>query len=166
MTAPDVIAVLDLLTNAGIVHWIAGGWGIDALVGSQTRAHSDLDLHISSSDATAVRDLLAETGYAVAKDELPFRVEMVHPSGGRVDLHPFHLDNEGSARSRMKNGGWWIFDQEALSGVGAIAGRSVRCVSVTEQIHSHLEFEPRPIDRADMALLTAHFSVPLPRPYK
>ena len=37
MRGSDVLDVLDLLQDAGIKAWVAGGWGIDALVGRQTR---------------------------------------------------------------------------------------------------------------------------------
>jgi len=38
--------VLEILTALhGTDVWIGGGWGVDALVGEQTRPHGDLDLH-------------------------------------------------------------------------------------------------------------------------
>jgi lincosamide nucleotidyltransferase A/C/D/E len=37
MAEPDVLAVMDALSSAGIEAWIAGGWAVDALVGEQTR---------------------------------------------------------------------------------------------------------------------------------
>jgi lincosamide nucleotidyltransferase A/C/D/E len=39
MTAADVIEVLQCLERAGVSVWIDGGWGVDALVGAQTREH-------------------------------------------------------------------------------------------------------------------------------
>lgn len=47
MQAADVQAVLAALDAAGVPTWLDGGWGIDALVGRQTRPHSDLDLVIA-----------------------------------------------------------------------------------------------------------------------
>jgi lincosamide nucleotidyltransferase A/C/D/E len=44
MTGDDVLAVLAVLREAGAEVWVGGGWGIDALVGEQTRDHRDLDL--------------------------------------------------------------------------------------------------------------------------
>lgn len=40
----DVHRVLDLLSDADVETWVSGGWGVDALVGRQTRTHRDLDL--------------------------------------------------------------------------------------------------------------------------
>lgn len=34
--------MIDQLTAAGIRVWVDGGWGVDALVGRQTRHHDDL----------------------------------------------------------------------------------------------------------------------------
>jgi lincosamide nucleotidyltransferase A/C/D/E len=41
--AEDVLAVLDRLGAAGVAVWLDGGWGIDALLGRQSRAHADAD---------------------------------------------------------------------------------------------------------------------------
>lgn len=41
MTADDVLSILAVLRNADVDIWIGGGWGIDALVGEQTRLHRD-----------------------------------------------------------------------------------------------------------------------------
>jgi hypothetical protein len=41
---PEVVDVLERLDRAGVPVWLDGGWGVDALVGRQTRAHRDLDL--------------------------------------------------------------------------------------------------------------------------
>jgi lincosamide nucleotidyltransferase A/C/D/E len=45
----DVIDVLDALEAESVHHWVAGGWGVDILVGSQTRAHRDLDLAVDTA---------------------------------------------------------------------------------------------------------------------
>jgi lincosamide nucleotidyltransferase A/C/D/E len=50
MSRNDVLEVLEHLAGHDIDVWVDGGWGIDALVGSQTRPHGDLDL--SSPRAT------------------------------------------------------------------------------------------------------------------
>lgn len=44
MTADGVLSVLSLLQKARAAVWVGGGWGIDALIGEQTRDHRDLDL--------------------------------------------------------------------------------------------------------------------------
>jgi Aminoglycoside-2''-adenylyltransferase len=44
MTKEDVLEVLNALEQAGVSVWIDGAWGVDALVGEETRPHTDLDL--------------------------------------------------------------------------------------------------------------------------
>ena len=48
MNAEQVLEVLDLLKRSGIDPWVDGGWGVDAIVGTQSRSHGDLDLRLSS----------------------------------------------------------------------------------------------------------------------
>jgi lincosamide nucleotidyltransferase A/C/D/E len=43
MDAPEVVDLYRTLEKLGVRIWIDGGWGIDALLGKQTRAHADLD---------------------------------------------------------------------------------------------------------------------------
>ena len=43
MTSIDVIDCYTTLENLGIEIWVDGGWGVDALLGEQTRPHKDLD---------------------------------------------------------------------------------------------------------------------------
>lgn len=47
MTADGVLSVLSLLRKARTEIWIGGGWGIDALIGEQTRDHRDSALQAS-----------------------------------------------------------------------------------------------------------------------
>ncbi|MDQ3485221.1 MAG: hypothetical protein M3445_07400 [Actinomycetota bacterium] len=44
MEQNEVLAILAALEATGTRLWVAGGWGVDALVGRQTRARRDLDL--------------------------------------------------------------------------------------------------------------------------
>src|SRR4051794_21469752 len=58
---PDaVVHWLGVLEAAGVRCWLAGGWGVDALVGRQTRVHRDLDLVLDRAHTeTALRVLHA-----------------------------------------------------------------------------------------------------------
>jgi lincosamide nucleotidyltransferase A/C/D/E len=42
ISADDVLTIDDTLTSAGIEYWIGGWWGVDALLGRQTRDHADM----------------------------------------------------------------------------------------------------------------------------
>ena len=38
MRPEDVVQIVHVLENAGIAVWFDGGWGVDALLGQQTRS--------------------------------------------------------------------------------------------------------------------------------
>src|SRR5207247_10666750 len=54
MSAADVLGVLAALDGRGIPAWLDGGWGIDALLGEQTRPHEDVDLVVPVPDVPAL----------------------------------------------------------------------------------------------------------------
>ncbi|MHB1568751.1 MAG: nucleotidyltransferase domain-containing protein, partial [Solirubrobacteraceae bacterium] len=39
----ELLRVCSSLNDVGLPYWLAGGWGLDAIVGSETRRHHDLD---------------------------------------------------------------------------------------------------------------------------
>ena len=164
-SASDVVAIVNLLATASIEYWISGGWGVDALVGHQSRQHRDLDLLVPFQQMLSVHELLLANGFAVETDWLPTRFEMVHADGRIVDVHPIRLEDNGGARLELLEGGWWLFDAEALSGRGSVNDKPVRCVSVAQQIHNHSGYDPTHKDRLDMDLLCGHFALELPAPY-
>ena len=55
MTGNDVLEILNVLNAANIPVWIDGGWGIDALIGKQTREHEDLDFVV---ELEKVKDII------------------------------------------------------------------------------------------------------------
>jgi hypothetical protein len=65
MRSDHVLAVLAELEAAGVAAWIDGGWGIDALLGRQTRPHDDLDLVVAADAVPACRMVLAAGGFAL-----------------------------------------------------------------------------------------------------
>ena len=48
MTSNDVIDLYTNLETLGIKVWVDGGWGVDALLGKQTRFHEDLDIAVEA----------------------------------------------------------------------------------------------------------------------
>jgi lincosamide nucleotidyltransferase A/C/D/E len=70
----DIDQVLDLLARlaaAGVRVWIGGGWGIDALVGEQTRSHDDLDLAVDTRDEAHAIHTLQHAGFRIAENHRP-----------------------------------------------------------------------------------------------
>ena len=99
MSAADVGTVLGIAHAAGFDRvWVAGGWGVDALVGRQIRIHSDLDLAVDVTQ-TAPDHLLrafGRHGYVVEADWRPSRVALVADGTRQVDLHPIVFDPQGT----------------------------------------------------------------------
>ena len=148
----EVLAVLGALHAAGRRVWVGGGWGVDALVGRQTRPHRDLDLAVDADHLEPVLDLLASRGYAVETDWLPVRVELAAPGVGRVDVHPVSFDAAGHGRQADRDGGWFDYPPHAFR-AGSLAGVAVPCLSAGQQLRFHRGYELREVDLHDLRLL-------------
>jgi lincosamide nucleotidyltransferase A/C/D/E len=167
ISASDVLLVVELMEHAHISVWIDGGWGVDALLGKETRRHADLDLAIALADVTAAKDLLrSELGYAVSLDQMPTRLELGAGQDRRVDLHPLVFDAQGNGRQQLSDGSFGIYTASGLAATGSIAGHPVRCLSAELQLEFHLGYEPDEADRQDVAQLCRQFGLLLPDPYR
>lgn len=165
MRAHDVIAAIEHLDAAGIPVWLDGGWGIDALVGAQTRDHDDLDVVIALDRAEDARAALAPLGYDLAIDERPTRLVLRAAGDRRVDVHTVTFDAAGGGIQRLHDGTPWCYPAEGFTGVGRVADRPVRCLTAAVQVLCHLGYEPDDADRRDMAILRDRCGVVLPLPY-
>ncbi|MFL5939492.1 MAG: nucleotidyltransferase domain-containing protein, partial [Gaiellaceae bacterium] len=87
MNEDDVLDVLRRLDAAGLAWWIDGGWGVDALLGEETRPHDDLDLIVRREDLDRARALLPEF-VRVEDDWWPARYVLRDASGRQIDFHP------------------------------------------------------------------------------
>ena len=160
MEATDVCAALDALDAAGIRVVVNGGWGVDALLGEQTRPHDDLDVHVSIDDLESVCSALAALGYSecLVRDG---RLEnfVLRASGDRrVDLHAVRFDGSGGVY-RMPDGTDWIWPAGSFSGSGSINGRAFECLSFQGQLLEHTGYELDETDRLDVARLRERFEV-------
>lgn len=154
MRAEDVIEVLGMLHDAGVRHWVGGGWGVAALAGRQTREHRDLDLAVNAEDLGCCLEVLDQLGYAVETDWLPVRIEL-RASGARwVDVHPVSVSADGHGRQPDLDGGHFDYPRAAFTS-GSIGGRPVNCLSAQQQRRFRTGYEHRPQDIHDLAELDA-----------
>ena len=75
--------------GASWCEWVAGRWGIDALVGAQTRPRADLDLAVGRPDCGLVQAALEPLGLihdTWVEPGLPARVVVRTDRGHQVDL--------------------------------------------------------------------------------
>src|SRR4030095_8994065 len=98
MTSIDVIDFYIKLENLGIQIWIDGGWGVDALLGQQTRPHKDLDIAIQQKDLPKFREFLAGRNYKEIKTEeaRPHNFVLADDEGREIDVHVIVLDEKGN----------------------------------------------------------------------
>lgn len=162
MESADVIAVVQCLSAAGVAVWLDGGWGVDALLGAQTRPHDDLDLVAAADDDALLPAALAPLGYAPHIDERPTRYVLRAPGDRRIDVHPVIFDAEGGGLQAQPVGPPFRYPPEGLAGFGQIVGGSVRCLTPELQLRCHSGYEPDDDDRRDMRLLCARFGLALP----
>ena len=165
MRARDALEVVRRLHAAGVRVWLDGGWGVDALIGHQTRDHDDLDLVIPLCESDAARRTLTALGFALVEDE-PTLCFVARDAGDRrVDVHTVAFDGEGGALQRQEDGSFWRYPPEGFSGLGRVVGSEVACLSAEAQVLCHLNYEPDETDRRDMELLAESRGMTLPRPY-
>jgi lincosamide nucleotidyltransferase A/C/D/E len=152
--AADVIGVLDALDEAGAPHWVAGGWGVAALAGRQTRPHRDLDLAVDAARLPACLEVLGRLGYTPQTDWRPARIELAAPGGRWVDVHPVAFGADGHGRQEGLDGAFFDYPPDAFSR-GLIAGRAVPCLSAVQQRRFRAGYTHRPQDVHDLAQLDA-----------
>jgi lincosamide nucleotidyltransferase A/C/D/E len=160
----QVLDVLARLRAGGVRAWVGGGWGVDALVGEQTRAHDDLDLAIDSRDEIPAIHALEQAGFRIAADHRPTRFVMRTSTGVEVDLHPVDFTLAGPGVQRVPGGRPFLYPADAFD-TGRIAGHPVPCLSATQQIRFHLGYRPKDKDHHDMALLGDRLGLAIPPPY-
>ncbi len=152
MEQDEVHAVLDALGRAGIPTWVAGGWGVDALAGRQTREHRDLDLLVDAERLEDCMRILTARGYAVETDWRPVRVEVGAAGRGWVDVHPVRLAADGSGVQAGLDGTRFYYPPDCFT-TGNLAGREAPCLTAAHQQFLHTGYEPRAQDIHDLRVL-------------
>ena len=147
-----VVTLMDAFAAAGVSSWVAGGWGVDALIGHQTRRHYDLDLVVSDAPDNIERmgQVLSRAGFRPGVREfnpglaMPVRHLWQDDNGHSVEVMPVTFGKPPFA------GG------ESLFTGGVIGGHSVPCLSAGLQVALHKGYEARVVDLADMEALRTH----------
>jgi lincosamide nucleotidyltransferase A/C/D/E len=167
LSAAEALRVLEALSSAGLGVWLDGGWGVDALLGQETRQHGDVDLVVELGAMPAVFEALGTLGYAVHEDLAPVRVVLRSVDGRQADLHPVTFDQDGTGWQSGASADGSDCPYPPLGfGTGRILGQPVPCLSPELQVEHHRGYAPREHDRADMANLAERFGLSLPDPYR
>ena len=152
MRFSQIERVLDALDARSVRCWVAGGWGVAALVGRQSRPHRDLDLVIDHEDLDTCRSVLEGLGYTVATDWLPTRIELALPPDAWVDVHPLRFQQGGRASLPLPDGTAMDYPPGAFT-TGRLRGRPIPCLSAEQQRAVHRGYEPKDNDLHDLAQL-------------
>jgi len=165
MEAADVIALYLLLEAEGITVWLDGGWAVDALLGEQTRPHTDLDIVIQDGDIPKLRELLEDRGYKdIERDDTSaWNFVLGDNTGREVDVHAIMLDNNGNGVYGPAQRGV-VFPADSLTGSGEVSGKKVRCISAVYMVRfiSPWLFKRREKNIRDVSALCDRFGVPYP----
>ena len=151
-TKEDLMIVINLLENADITYWLDGGWGVDALAGKQTREHRDIDINFDAQQTEQLLDLLLEYGYEVDTDWAFIRIELYSEKYGYLDIHPFVLNEDGTAKQATLEGDWYEFEKDVF-GSTIFEGKTIPCISLEGQKLFHTAYELRDKDIHDIAIL-------------
>ncbi len=161
MTAEAAVMLVKLFEQDHIEVVLDGGWGVDALLGEQTRFHADLDSVIAYEDSYRLRELLAAHGYkdVPRPDTRPVNYVLGDDHGHLVDIHTFTLDRVNHPEQGLD------YPLESLNGKGSILGHPVRCIDVENMVKFHSGYLLDENDYHDVMVLCQRFGLELPAEY-
>jgi lincosamide nucleotidyltransferase A/C/D/E len=162
MDSQALLAVIGLVEADGIDVWLDGGWGVDALLGHQTREHDDLDLVVELGHASRIIQLLDGLGYSLVAGAPPKSFVMVDTRGRQVDVHPVTFNAEGGGVYQMDDGNEWVYPGEGFNGRGSVDEKPMRCLSPDVQVLVHAGYELTQKDYRELYLLRERFGVEPP----
>lgn len=162
MSGDMVVQLLQLFARHGIQVVVDGGWGVDALLGEQTRPHADLDIAVEHKDVPTLRAVLEARGYLdVPRDDTrDCNFVLGDGHGHEVDVHSYTYDADG----KLVFGVAYPFG--SLTGSGTIEGYPVRCVSAEWMVRFHTGYQVDEDDYRDVSALCRRFGLALPREYE
>ena len=162
MSGDVVVQLLQLFEQHGIEVVVDGGWGVDALLGEQTRSHGDLDIALPHTDVPKLRALLETRGYRdVPRDDTrDCNFVMGDDQGHEIDFHSYTFDVHG----KIVFGVEYPFD--SLTGTGSIHGYPVKCISPEWMVKFHSGYELDENDYRDVSALCERFGMALPAEYE
>jgi lincosamide nucleotidyltransferase A/C/D/E len=159
MTAAQAVQAIESMVAVGVRTWVMGGWGIDALLGRETREHHDLDILVSTSDLPALDSWLREEGFARAhewEESTPIPLEgrlwhtafvERHRDGREIDVHAIRVEDHSISLATRDP---WVLPSRPLDAIGTIGGRPVSCVTPEAQRAMHRGYELPEKHRQDL----------------
>jgi lincosamide nucleotidyltransferase A/C/D/E len=157
-----------LLEGHEIDVWLNGGWGVDALLGHQTREHQDLDITISAAERLAYMAAMEAEGFRTYRVDNDFNWVLIDGRGRLVDVHlvDFSETLVTEAGVSMYGPAGLPFEVGSLDGRGTVAGKSVKCETAEFQVRGHTTYTPDETDYRDVLALCQAFDIEMPPVFK
>ena len=163
MEEKDVIDLYLKANHLGLKLWLDGGWGVDALLGKQTRPHKDLDITIQLKDLSIFRQLLSGMGYREIKPEIarPHNFVLSDNHNHEIDIHVIVLNETGDGiYGHIEDGE--IYPAGSLTGKGTIGNIEVDCISPEYVVKFHRGYSLQENDYKDVIAVCKKFDLEIP----
>lgn len=157
MEAGDVLRLLRAFRQCRLAVVIDGGWAVDAVLGGQSRPHSDLDIALPHSQVTRLRHLMRRLGYAEVRrdDSWACNFVLADRHGRAVDVHSHVIGPDGLSRGGVP------YVTEQLAGRGRLLGQPVPVIRPDWLVRFKDGTWMRPKDLRDLRRLHRRTGVPL-----
>ncbi len=161
MSARNVVRLLKLLDAHHIEVIVDGGWAVDALLGRETRPHTDLDIAMPHRFVPQLRHLLGQRGFSEVprRDTRDCNFVLGNDLGHELDVHTYTFDEHGRLIFGLP------YPPDSLDGHGTILGYPVRCITPGWLVKFHTGYPLDENDFHDVRLLCQRFELPLPAEY-
>ena len=164
LSQSDVLELLNWFEHHRIDVWLNGGWGVDALLGHQTREHEDLDITISAADRAAYTATMEAARFRTYRVDNDFNWVLVDPRGRHVDVHLVDFSETVVTATGVRTYGpaGLPFEVGSLQGTGTIGGKPVKCETAEFQVRGHTSYTPDETDYRDVLALCRAFDIEVP----
>jgi hypothetical protein len=136
------------LDDAGIAHWLFGGWAVDFYAGAITRAHSDVDLAVWLADLPRIVELLVEDGWRHAPLDDEDGGTGYERGAIRLELTYLVRDDDGVAFTPLSHGRADWSEEALADDVGELHGVRARLVGLAPLTRSKSSPRDDPDDAA------------------
>ena len=163
VSVTDVKQILRLAMEAEIKVFLDGGWGVDALIGYETRTHNDIDIFVEKKDYHKFIQIIKDNGFYEIKMEYTTTSHTVWEDENKriIDLHCFEYTDDDKI---LYEGN--CFPLETFTGRGKVEDIEVSCVEPYSQVMFHLGYEFDENDMHDVKLLCETFHIEIPDAYR
>ncbi len=167
MKAKTLIDIYQKLKERHIKIWLDGGWGVDALMGGQTRPHGDLDLVVEKKNLEKLVQILRNLGYAEMprNDTRAWNFVFCDKKGNEIDIHVITININGDGIYGPPENEE-AYPAQSLTGTGSINGIEVRCLTPEYQVHNHTGYKLKEKDYKDVKGLCDKYNLMPPTTFE